>query len=63
VFASQLERELINKLTQGYTKLERPVSNTSEPVVVKLHITLQQIIDLDEKNQILMINAWLNYVR
>ena len=61
--ASKLEKQLIAKLLDGYTKLERPVANSSEPVVVKLHITLQQIVDLDEKNQILTINAWLNYVR
>lgn len=59
---SRMERQLIEKLLNGYTKLERPVANSSQPVSVKLHITLQQIIDLDEKNQILTINAWLNYV-
>lgn len=57
-----MERQLIEKLLHGYTKLERPVANSSLPVSVLLHITLQQIIDLDEKNQILTINAWLNYV-
>ena len=46
IAASRLERQLINTLQQNYTKLERPVANSSTPVDVLLHITLQQIIDL-----------------
>ncbi|XP_014226284.1 neuronal acetylcholine receptor subunit alpha-7 isoform X2 [Trichogramma pretiosum] len=53
------ERALLNKLLANYNTLERPVENESEPLQVKFGITLQQIIDVDEKNQILTTNAWL----
>ncbi|KAJ8304467.1 hypothetical protein KUTeg_018050 [Tegillarca granosa] len=42
-----------------YNPLERPVENESEPIVVRFAIVLQQIIDVDEKNQILHSNIWL----
>ncbi|XP_033213484.1 neuronal acetylcholine receptor subunit alpha-7 [Belonocnema kinseyi] len=53
------ERSLLNNLLANYNTLERPVANESEPLEVKFGITLQQIIDVDEKNQILTTNAWL----
>ncbi|XP_019753533.2 neuronal acetylcholine receptor subunit alpha-7 isoform X2 [Dendroctonus ponderosae] len=54
------EKTLLNKLLDNYNILERPVANESEPLSVRFGITLQQIIDVDEKNQILTTNAWLN---
>ncbi|XP_025160141.1 neuronal acetylcholine receptor subunit alpha-7 isoform X2 [Harpegnathos saltator] len=53
------EKRLLNHLLLNYNTLERPVANESEPLEVKFGITLQQIIDVDEKNQILTTNAWL----
>ena len=46
----------------NYQKLERPVANETEPVILKFGLTLQQIMDVDEKNQILTTNVWLNLV-
>ncbi|XP_055852189.1 neuronal acetylcholine receptor subunit alpha-7 isoform X6 [Episyrphus balteatus] len=54
------EKRLLNHLLSNYNTLERPVANESEPLEVKFGLTLQQIIDVDEKNQILTTNAWLN---
>ncbi|XP_049830167.1 neuronal acetylcholine receptor subunit alpha-7 isoform X2 [Schistocerca gregaria] len=54
------EKKLLNRLLGAYNTLERPVANESEPLEVKFGLTLQQIIDVDEKNQILTTNAWLN---
>ncbi|XP_054084309.1 neuronal acetylcholine receptor subunit alpha-7 isoform X3 [Zeugodacus cucurbitae] len=54
------EKRLLNHLLSTYNTLERPVANESEPLEVKFGLTLQQIIDVDEKNQILTTNAWLN---
>ncbi|XP_063238844.1 neuronal acetylcholine receptor subunit alpha-7-like [Bacillus rossius redtenbacheri] len=54
------ERRLLNELLDNYNTLERPVANESEPLEVKFGLTLQQIIDVDEKNQIVTTNAWLN---
>uniref|UniRef100_A0A1I7XPJ2 Neur_chan_LBD domain-containing protein n=1 Tax=Heterorhabditis bacteriophora TaxID=37862 RepID=A0A1I7XPJ2_HETBA len=45
----------------GYNPLERPVENSSLPLVVKIKLFLQQILDVDEKNQLVSINAWLSY--
>ncbi|KAG7206035.1 hypothetical protein KM043_003438 [Ampulex compressa] len=56
------EKRLLNHLLSTYNNLERPVANESEPLEVKFGITLQQIIDVDEKNQILTTNAWLKLV-
>ena len=56
------ERKLLSFLLDKYNTLERPVSNESEPVMVSFGLTLQQIIDVDEKNQPLSPNAWLNFV-
>ncbi|XP_076443929.1 acetylcholine receptor subunit alpha-type acr-16-like [Babylonia areolata] len=54
------ERRLLEHLfNMNYSKLERPVVNESEPVDVRFGITLQQLIDVDEKNQVMNTNIWL----
>ena len=40
------ERRLLGDLMSEYNKLERPVYNESEAVVLKFGLTLQQIIDV-----------------
>ncbi|XP_043210132.1 acetylcholine receptor subunit alpha-type acr-16-like isoform X12 [Amphibalanus amphitrite] len=54
------EKRILNDLLKNYNVLERPVANESEPLVVSFGLTLQQIIDVDEKNQLLITNVWLN---
>merc|ERR1719245_1545885 len=54
------ERRLLNDLMEYYQKLERPVANESEAVQLKFGLSLQQIMDVDEKDQIMMTNVWLN---
>ncbi|XP_065200615.1 neuronal acetylcholine receptor subunit alpha-7 isoform X2 [Planococcus citri] len=53
------EKRLLNNLLRNYNPLERPVAVESEPLNVTFGLTLQQIIDVDEKNQILIANLWL----
>ncbi|XP_054890295.1 neuronal acetylcholine receptor subunit alpha-7 [Poeciliopsis prolifica] len=53
------QRKLYKELLANYNRLERPVVNDSAPILVELGLTLLQIIDVDEKNQVLMTNAWL----
>ncbi|UXI16395.1 hypothetical protein NH340_JMT02338 [Sarcoptes scabiei] len=53
------ERHLINHLLADYNPLERPVENENDTLNVILGISLQQIIEVDEKNQILISNLWL----
>ncbi|VEL29719.1 unnamed protein product [Protopolystoma xenopodis] len=43
-------------------KIGRPVKNTLETVVVGFGLSLFQILDLEEKSQILTINVWSKYV-
>merc|ERR1712061_909562 len=43
------ERRLINDLLDRYQTLERPVFNESEPLNLKFGLTLQQIIDVELK--------------
>ncbi|XP_045482655.1 neuronal acetylcholine receptor subunit alpha-7 isoform X8 [Harmonia axyridis] len=54
------EKRLLNNLLSVYNVLERPVANESEAIAVKFGLTLQQIIDVDEKNQLLITNIWLS---
>merc|ERR1719499_2281410 len=54
------ERRLLTDLMDHYQRLERPVANESNAVQLKFGLTLQQIMDVDEKNQIMMTNVWLN---
>ncbi|XP_045075586.1 neuronal acetylcholine receptor subunit alpha-7-like, partial [Coregonus clupeaformis] len=56
-FCGQYQRKLYKDLLMNYNRLERPVFNDSSPILVELGLTLLQIIDVDEKNQVLMTNA------
>lgn len=54
------EQRLLYKLMENYDNSVRPVMKASSPVVIQLGITLTQIMDIDEKNQILTSNVWLD---
>ena len=59
------EKRLIRRLLRHYEHVGvvgRPVFNQSQTVFVKYGLGLVQIIDLDEKNQILTTNVWSRYV-
>jgi len=53
------EQRLFNHLINGYQRAVRPVHNASTPVQVKLGLSLINILDLDERNQILTTKMWL----
>ncbi|XP_034015674.1 neuronal acetylcholine receptor subunit alpha-7-like [Thalassophryne amazonica] len=54
------ERRLYNDLLREYKPLERPVHNDSHVLRVEFSITVRQIIDMDERKQILTTSMWLN---
>ncbi|XP_013406819.1 neuronal acetylcholine receptor subunit alpha-7 [Lingula anatina] len=56
------QRRLLDEIfkNRSYNLLERPVKNESEALEVTFGLTLQQIIDVDEKNQVINTNIWLN---
>ncbi|XP_041950994.1 neuronal acetylcholine receptor subunit alpha-2 [Alosa sapidissima] len=56
---SHAEDDLFKKLFIGYNKWSRPVPNTSDVVIVKFGLSIAQLIDVDEKNQMMTTNVWL----
>jgi len=59
------EKRLIKYLLDNYEKvgvIGRPVRNISDTINVDYGLALTQILDLDEKNQILTTNCWSRYV-
>lgn len=60
--AGHNEKRLLHDLLDTYNTLERPVVNESDPLQISFGLTLMQIIDVDEKNQMLVTNIWLKLV-
>ncbi|XP_033831157.1 cholinergic receptor, nicotinic, alpha 11 [Periophthalmus magnuspinnatus] len=53
------QRSLLKNLLKDYNRMERPVGNDSHPLTVVFTLSLVQIMDVDEKNQVLTSNMWL----
>ncbi|KAM4580726.1 neuronal acetylcholine receptor subunit alpha-7-like [Odontesthes bonariensis] len=53
------QRFLLRELMRDYNPMERPVANDTQALTVHFSFTLMQVMDVDEKNQILTTNAWL----
>nr|XP_020462948.1 neuronal acetylcholine receptor subunit alpha-7-like isoform X2 [Monopterus albus] len=53
------QRFLLRELLRDYNPMERPVANDSQTLTVQFSLTLMQVMDVDEKNQILTTNVWL----
>uniref|UniRef100_A0A8C5CH87 Cholinergic receptor, nicotinic, alpha 2b (neuronal) n=1 Tax=Gadus morhua TaxID=8049 RepID=A0A8C5CH87_GADMO len=53
------EDQLFKKLFFRYNKWSRPVPNVSDVVIVKFGLSIAQLIDVDEKNQMMTTNVWL----
>ncbi|XP_023342572.1 neuronal acetylcholine receptor subunit alpha-10 isoform X2 [Eurytemora carolleeae] len=56
------EYRLTKYLLSNYEESVRPVENSSLPLIVEFGVSLHQIVDVDEKNQILTTNCWLTQV-
>ena len=59
------EKQLVKDLLDRYErqgKEGRPVVNTSDIIVVNFGLSLVQILDVDEMDQILKTNIWYQYV-
>ncbi|KAM6976998.1 LOW QUALITY PROTEIN: neuronal acetylcholine receptor subunit alpha-4-like [Aplochiton taeniatus] len=59
---SQAEERLLQNLFLHYNKLSRPVANTSDVVLVHFGLSIAQLIDVDEKNQMMTTNVWVKQV-
>ncbi|KAG7514247.1 neuronal acetylcholine receptor subunit alpha-9-like [Solea senegalensis] len=55
-------QKLLNDLFANYTSALRPVEDTNTILNVTLQVTLSQIIDMDERNQILTAYLWIRQV-
>ncbi|CAJ1063707.1 neuronal acetylcholine receptor subunit alpha-9-like [Xyrichtys novacula] len=55
-------QKLLTDLFSNYTNALRPVEDTDHIINVTLQITLSQIIDMDERNQILTTYLWIRQV-
>ncbi|TKC49727.1 hypothetical protein EI555_005860, partial [Monodon monoceros] len=56
---TQAEDRLFQHLFRGYNRWARPVPNTSDVVIVHFGLSIAQLIDVDEKNQMMTTNVWL----
>ncbi|VDK43383.1 unnamed protein product, partial [Anisakis simplex] len=54
------EQKLLHHLLREYEKAVRPVRNASHTITVKLGMTMTNIFEMDERNQVLTINVWLD---
>ncbi|XP_069138565.1 neuronal acetylcholine receptor subunit alpha-10-like [Argopecten irradians] len=53
------EKLLFQDLFRTYDTTPRPVNNISLPVVIKFGVALNQILDLDEKKQVMTTSMWI----
>ncbi|KAK1792622.1 hypothetical protein P4O66_012553 [Electrophorus voltai] len=55
-------RKLLNDLMENYSSALRPVEDTERALNVTLQITLSQIKDMDERNQVLTTYLWVRQI-
>uniref|UniRef100_A0A8B9HJJ1 Cholinergic receptor, nicotinic, alpha 4b n=1 Tax=Astyanax mexicanus TaxID=7994 RepID=A0A8B9HJJ1_ASTMX len=53
------KERLLQVLFSRYNKLSRPVANISDVVLVHFGLSIAQLIDVDEKNQMMTTNVWV----
>ncbi|XP_077864974.1 neuronal acetylcholine receptor subunit alpha-3-like [Saccoglossus kowalevskii] len=58
----EVSSELVEGLLSNYPKHVRPVKNNSKPITVEHKLLPIQILDVDEKNQILILKVWINHM-
>ncbi|XP_033120698.1 neuronal acetylcholine receptor subunit alpha-10-like [Anneissia japonica] len=58
-YGSPDEKRLLRDIMANYSSVVRPVNNVKDNVTVKFGVAINQIIDMDEKHQIITINVWI----
>ncbi|XP_008142107.2 neuronal acetylcholine receptor subunit beta-3 [Eptesicus fuscus] len=56
---AETEDALLRHLFQGYQKWVRPVLNSNDTIKVHFGLKISQLVDVDEKNQLMTTNVWL----
>ncbi|CAF1094887.1 unnamed protein product [Rotaria sordida] len=54
-------KRLLNELMKDYNRYVLPVQSTNQKVNVTLGLKLSQLSDIDERNQIMTTNVWLEH--
>ncbi|XP_058040998.1 neuronal acetylcholine receptor subunit alpha-10 [Ahaetulla prasina] len=58
----KVAHQLLHQLFANYSSALRPAEDTEQALNVTLQVTLSQIIDMDERNQILTAYLWIRQV-
>uniref|UniRef100_F6PSN4 Neuronal acetylcholine receptor subunit alpha-5 n=3 Tax=Callithrix jacchus TaxID=9483 RepID=F6PSN4_CALJA len=53
------EDSLLKDLFQGYERWVRPVEHLNDKIKIKFGLAISQLVDVDEKNQLMTTNVWL----
>ncbi|XP_076873779.1 neuronal acetylcholine receptor subunit beta-3a isoform X1 [Brachyhypopomus gauderio] len=56
---AELEDMLLRNLFHGYQKWVRPVFHANDTITVRFGLKISQLVDVDEKNQLMTTNVWL----
>ncbi|XP_066576684.1 neuronal acetylcholine receptor subunit beta-3a [Amia ocellicauda] len=59
VSLAEMEDALLKNLFRGYQKWVRPVQHSNDTITVKFGLKISQLVDVDEKNQLMTTNVWL----
>uniref|UniRef100_A0A3B4A805 Uncharacterized protein n=1 Tax=Periophthalmus magnuspinnatus TaxID=409849 RepID=A0A3B4A805_9GOBI len=59
VSLAELEDSLLRNLFRGYQKWVRPVQHANDTITVRFGLKISQLVDVDEKNQLMTTNVWL----
>ncbi|XP_021439630.1 neuronal acetylcholine receptor subunit non-alpha-3 [Oncorhynchus mykiss] len=56
---AEMEDLLLRNLFQGYQRWVRPIQHANDTVTVRFGLKISQLVDVDEKNQLMTTNVWL----
>ncbi|CAB1327058.1 unnamed protein product [Coregonus sp. 'balchen'] len=59
VSLAEMEDALLRNLFRGYQKWVRPVMHANDTITVRFGLKISQLVDVDEKNQLMTTNVWL----
>ncbi|XP_056239291.1 neuronal acetylcholine receptor subunit non-alpha-3-like [Seriola aureovittata] len=59
VSLAEMEDALLKNLFQGYQRWVRPIQRANDTVRVRFGLKISQLVDVDEKNQLMTTNVWL----
>ncbi|ELK18361.1 Neuronal acetylcholine receptor subunit alpha-5, partial [Pteropus alecto] len=58
-FLAKHEDTLLKDLLRDYEKWVRPVEYLNDKIKIKFGLAISQLVDVDEKNQLMTTNVWL----